>query len=67
MNNIQASLAKHGLNKILNMNDLVKYTMMLAEIKDWPALNSPEVLHINIPLTADLSIEIIIGSDKNGG
>ena len=38
---------------------------MLAEIKDWPALNSPEVLHVDIPLTADLSIEIIIGSDKN--
>jgi hypothetical protein len=49
------------------MKDLVKYTVMLAEIKDWPALNSPEVLHINIPLTADLSIEIIIGSDKTGG
>jgi 2-iminobutanoate/2-iminopropanoate deaminase len=35
MDNIQASLAKHSLS----MNDLVKCTVMLADIKDWPAFN----------------------------
>ena len=35
MNNIKASLAKHSLT----MNDLVKCTVMLADIKDWPAFN----------------------------
>jgi len=35
MDNIQASLAKHNLT----MNDLVKCTVMLADIKDWPAFN----------------------------
>jgi 2-iminobutanoate/2-iminopropanoate deaminase len=35
MDNIQASLAKHSLT----MNDLVKCTVMLADIKDWPAFN----------------------------
>lgn len=35
MENIKASLAKHNLT----MNDLVKCTVMLADIKDWPAFN----------------------------
>jgi 2-iminobutanoate/2-iminopropanoate deaminase len=35
MDNIQASLAKHSLS----MNDLVKCTVMLADIKDWPLFN----------------------------
>jgi reactive intermediate/imine deaminase len=35
MDNIQASLAKHKLS----MSDLVKCTVMLADIKDWPAFN----------------------------
>ncbi|MFT4790162.1 MAG: 2-iminobutanoate/2-iminopropanoate deaminase [Paraglaciecola sp.] len=35
MDNIQASLAKHSLT----MNDLVKCTVMLADIQDWPAFN----------------------------
>ncbi|WP_339723080.1 Rid family detoxifying hydrolase [uncultured Paraglaciecola sp.] len=35
MENIQASLAKHNLT----MNNLVKCTVMLADIKDWPAFN----------------------------
>ena len=35
MDNIQASLAKHDLT----MNNLVKCTVMLADIKDWPAFN----------------------------
>lgn len=35
MDNIQASLAKHNLT----MNNLVKCTVMLADIKDWPAFN----------------------------
>jgi 2-iminobutanoate/2-iminopropanoate deaminase len=35
MDNIQESLAKHSLT----MNDLVKCTVMLADIKDWPAFN----------------------------
>jgi reactive intermediate/imine deaminase len=35
MENIQASLAKHNLT----MNDLVKCTAMLADIKDWPIFN----------------------------
>ena len=35
MDNIKASLAKHSLT----MNDLVKCTVMLADIKDWPAFN----------------------------
>lgn len=35
MDNIQASLAKHNLT----LNDLVKCTVMLADIKDWPAFN----------------------------
>ncbi|MBU3002380.1 RidA family protein [Paraglaciecola arctica] len=35
MDNIQGSLAKHNLT----MNDLVKCTVMLADIKDWPAFN----------------------------
>lgn len=35
MDNIQASLAKHNLT----MDDLVKCTVMLADIKDWPAFN----------------------------
>lgn len=35
MDNIQASLTKHNLT----MNDLVKCTVMLADIKEWPAFN----------------------------
>jgi reactive intermediate/imine deaminase len=35
MDNIKTSLAKHSLT----MNDLVKCTVMLADIKDWPAFN----------------------------
>lgn len=35
MDNIQESLTKHSLT----MNDLVKCTVMLADIKDWPAFN----------------------------
>jgi 2-iminobutanoate/2-iminopropanoate deaminase len=35
MDNIQASLTKHSLT----MNDLVKCTVMLTDIKDWPAFN----------------------------
>jgi reactive intermediate/imine deaminase len=35
MENIQASLAIHNLT----MNNLVKCTVMLADIKDWPAFN----------------------------
>lgn len=35
MDNIQASLAKHNLT----MNDLVKCTVMLADIKEWSAFN----------------------------
>lgn len=35
MENIQTSLAKHNLT----MNDVVKCTVMLADIKDWPAFN----------------------------
>lgn len=35
MDNIKASLAKHGLS----MEDLVKCTVMLANIKDWPTFN----------------------------
>jgi reactive intermediate/imine deaminase len=35
MDNIKASLAKHSLT----MDDLVKCTVMLADIKDWPAFN----------------------------
>ncbi|WP_339723078.1 Rid family hydrolase [uncultured Paraglaciecola sp.] len=35
MENIKASLAKHNLT----MNDLVKCTAMLADIKDWPIFN----------------------------
>jgi 2-iminobutanoate/2-iminopropanoate deaminase len=35
MDNIKASLAKHSLT----MNDLVKCTVMRADIKDWPSFN----------------------------
>jgi len=35
MDNIKASLAIHNLT----MNNLVKCTVMLADIKDWPAFN----------------------------
>lgn len=35
MDNIKTSLAKHNLT----MNDLVKCTVMLADIKEWPAFN----------------------------
>ncbi|MEP1448202.1 MAG: Rid family hydrolase [Paraglaciecola sp.] len=35
MENIQASLAKHNLT----MNDIVKCTAMLADIKEWPIFN----------------------------
>lgn len=35
MDNIKATLAKHSLS----MNDLVKCTVMLADIKEWPAFN----------------------------
>jgi enamine deaminase RidA (YjgF/YER057c/UK114 family) len=35
IDNLAASLAKHSLS----MDNLVKCTVMLADIKDWPAFN----------------------------